>query len=78
MQPLQLSKKTMQTDSIKSINIGRVRRKGIEDLLNCAIMIFFSLKLREFCVTQNETAKIVKIVQLNLEFVTKFCRTRQG
>ena len=30
-----------QTDSIKSINTERVRRKGIENLLNCALMFFF-------------------------------------
>ena len=35
---------------------------GIEDLLNCALMFLFfiSMKLKAFCVTQNETPIMVE------------------
>ena len=41
--------------------------KGIEDLIYWAptFLFFTLLKLTEFCVTQNETPKMVKIVQLH-------------
>ena len=47
----------------KSINSEKGRRKGIEDLLNCALtlLIFISSKPREFSVTKNETPKMVKV-----------------
>ena len=38
------------------------RRIWIEDLLNCEdlILFFISIELKAFCVTQNETPKMVK------------------
>ena len=37
------------------------KTKGIKDFLNCAFMfLFLTVKLKEVCVTQNDTPKMVK------------------
>ena len=48
------------------INVEKGKHRGIEDVMNCALMFLFliSMKLKAFCVTQNETPKMVKIPPL--------------
>ena len=63
MDPLQWKNiYTVQTEPTTP-SIKKVGRKGVEDLLNCALtfLFFISTKLKEFCVTQNETPKMVKM-----------------
>ena len=38
------------------------QRKGIDDLMNCALTssCFILMKMKAFCVTQNETPKMAK------------------
>ena len=56
----------------------KVQDKEIEDLINCAPMFlfFYSIKLKAFCVTQNETPKMAKNFLLYSQVVTLFCGTR--
>ena len=53
----------VQTEPKTLLIFKKGRHRGIEDLLKCAPMFLFFIlmKLKAFCVTQNDTPKIVKM-----------------